>query len=91
MLLQPSNTERGRTLGAGSRHYDWLLIRGDVPRAPVDRVRAGKHTCRIRVLPPEARPEVPQYLDDLIRCNRHSPARSGAHRESRVVESGECA
>ena len=65
-------------LGAGSRHYHWLFIRHDVPRAPVDRVRDGKHTCRIRVLPPEARPEVRQHLDDLIRRARHSPARPGA-------------
>ena len=65
-------------LSAGSRHYHQRYIRDDVPRAPVDRIRDGEHACRIRVLPPEARPEVPHPLNDLIRCARHSPARLGA-------------
>ena len=80
MLLQPSH--RARAVSAGSHRGHLLDGRGGVPRATVDRVRDGKHACRIRVLPPEACPEVPQHLDDLIRRARHSPPRSGARRAS---------
>ena len=63
---------------AGSRRDHQLHGRGDVPRAPVDRVLYGKHAYRIRVLPPEASPDVPEHLDNRLRCARHSPTRSGA-------------